>query len=77
MNSSDESQRVTAGEMMSDEEIQAQEQARAGLSPDEASRLAQQHRQRVAEGRARTGEADPNSGQNAHDHGGTIHPRSG
>ena len=77
MKPSDESQRVTAGEMMSDEEIQRQEQSSAGLSPEEASKLAQQHRQGVAEGRARTGEADPNSGQNAHDHGGTIHPKSG
>ena len=67
----DDSQRPTAGELMSDEELAKPDEGRGGLSPEAARELAREHREAVAEGRARTGEADPNSGQDAR---GTVDP---
>jgi hypothetical protein len=77
MKPTDDAQRPTAGELMSDEELNPPAQGGASLSRDEAEKLAQDHREAVAEGRAKVGEADPNSGRNAQDHGGTIHPKGG
>ena len=73
----DDAQRPTAGELLSDEEANRPPEGNKSLSPEEAKELARKHQEAVAEGRARVGEADPNAGQNAHDHGGTIHPKGG
>ena len=75
MKPTDNVQRPTAGELISDAEVDRPDEARGSLSPEVAKELAREHKDAVAEGRARLGLGDPNAGQNAHDHGGTIHPK--
>lgn len=75
MKPTDDAQRPTAGELMSEGETARPDEGRGSLGPEEAEEAARRHREAVAEGRARVGEADPDAGRNAHDHRGTIHPR--
>ena len=77
MKAADDAQRPTAGELMSEEETRRRDDPNEGATREKVHEMAQQHREAVVEGRARVGEADPNAGQNAHDHGGTIHPKGG
>jgi len=77
MKTTDDAQRPTAGELMGDEGAQPPAQDRGeSMSREEALEVAKEHQEAVARGRAQVGEADPNSGRNAHDHGGTIHPKA-
>ncbi len=77
MKPTDNVQRPTAGALMDEEQSRRPVEAHGSLSPEEARELAREHKDAVAEGRARTGQADPDAGQNAHDHRGTIHPSAG